>query len=124
MWFYERALDEDLLLTLLQIEPLFDLAMLKRLFRNEDRNRGAGPCSSNLLEAVVTLVEKMEKKAMQSDDTYETFPFDAKEILQQQHQPKFCMSVNVVVKPYYGSHRHAHMAHHFREVLPILTRLI
>jgi hypothetical protein len=116
LWFYERTLDEHFFFTLLRVEPLFDLTTLTSLFRNENRNKGAGVCSSMLMDKVVSMVNEMIKKAERSDETEEKFTFDAANILDRQYQPKFCASVEVTLRPYRGHDRYVHMAHHFREV--------
>ena len=120
LWFYERALEEHFFFTLLRVEPLFDLTTLTRLFRNENRNKGAGVCSCALMDKVVMMVNKMIRKAECSDDTEETFTFDVVKILDRQFQPKFCASVEVTLRPYRGDDPYVHMAHHFREVSAIL----
>jgi len=116
IWFYDRALQEHLYLTLLQVEPLFDQATLTRLFENKDRNKGAGVCSRALMDEVVVMVNKMIKMAQCSNSTEEKFMFDAVKILDRQYQPKFCASVEVTLRPYRGNDPYGHMAQHFREV--------
>ena len=119
LWFYERALEEHFFFTLLRVEPLFDIAELTSLFKNKNRNNGAGICSHVVMDKVTLMVNKMIRKAKCSDDTEEEFTFDAVEILNRQYQPKFCVSVEVALRPYRGRDPYAHMAHHFREVCTI-----
>lgn len=74
-------MEEHFFFTLLRVEPLFDLATLTSLFRNENRNKGAGGCSRVLMDKVVLIVKRMIKMAECSDVTEEKFTFDASEIL-------------------------------------------
>jgi hypothetical protein len=117
LWFYERALEEHFLFTLLRVDPLFDITELTRLFKDKNRNKGAGVCSRALMDKVVLMVNQMIRKAECSDESEEKFIFDAVEILNRQYQPKFCASVEVILRPYRGRDPYRHMAHHFREVL-------
>jgi hypothetical protein len=113
VWFYEQALKEHFFFTLLCIEPLFDVSELTRIFKDQNRNRGAGVCSRALMDKIVLMVNRMSSKA---DEHEEIFIFDAVEILDRQYQPKFCASVQVTLKPYRGKDPYRHMAQHFREV--------
>ena len=65
-------------------------------------------------------VEEMVRKSMNNskagDTRDETFQFNVKEILGSQYQPKFCVSVEVTMKPYDGKNKYHRMAQHFREV--------
>jgi len=109
-------LQEHLFLTLLQVEPLFDLKALTSLFENKDRNKGAGVCSTALMDEVVMMVNEMIKMAQCPDRSDEKFMFNAVKILGEQYQPKFCASIEVTLRPYKGSDPYGHMAQHFREV--------
>ena len=120
IWFYHRALQEHLYLTLLRVEPLFDLTTLTRLFENKERNKGAGVCSSALMDEIVVMVNKMIKKGEDADATKEMFLFDAVKILGRQYQPKFCASVKVTLRAYKGKEPYGHMAKHFQEVFSAL----
>jgi hypothetical protein len=111
---YLRALDEQLFLTLLGVEQLFDSRYLKRLF-NRDRS-GAGICTKRLMDKVEEMVRKSMDNSKAGDTRDETFQFNAKEILGSQYQQKFCNSVKVTIKPYDGKDQYLHMAQHFREV--------
>jgi len=104
LWFYRRALDEYLISTLLIVEPLFDIDKLVHVFQNQYRNDGAGVCSSALLNKVESIVNKMIAKAECSDDTEETELLDPAEILGEQYQPKFCVPVQVNLRPYAGKY--------------------
>lgn len=116
IWFYQRALQEHVYHTLLRVEPLFDLTMLTRLFKNKDRNQSAGVCSHALMDEVVVMICKTIKKAKYPDTTEEKFMFNAVNILDRQYQAKFCASVEVTLRPYKGRDPYGHMAQHFREV--------
>lgn len=116
LWFYQRALDEYFVSTLLSVEPLFDIGKLVCVFQNGDRNNGAGVCSRALLDKVDLMVNKMITKVTRSDYAEEKMIFDPAEILDRQYQPKFCASVEVTLRPYRGNDPSKHMAHHFREV--------
>jgi hypothetical protein len=111
---YLRALDEHLLLTLLGVEQLFDLQYLERLFKC--RQNGAGICTKRLMDKVEEMVRKSKNNSKAGDTRDETFQFNVKEILGSQYQPKFCISVEVTMKPYDGKNEYHHMAQHFREV--------
>jgi hypothetical protein len=111
---YLRALDEHLLLTLLGVEQLFDSRYLKRLF--ECRWSGAGICTKRLMDKVEEMVRKSMNNSKAGDTRDETFQFNVKEILGSQYQPKFCVSVEITMKPYDGKDEYRHMAQHFREV--------
>jgi hypothetical protein len=114
LWFYQQALKEHFFLTLLSIEPLFDISKLTRIFKDQNRNRGAGVCSGALMDKIVCMVSRSQK-----DSEERVVKFDAAKILGQQFQPKFCASVQVTVQPYKGSDPYLHMAQHFREVILI-----
>ena len=116
LWFYQRGLDEHFFLTLLEVEPLFDLPELFRIFRNDDRNEGAGLCSSSLMDKVVSMVREIEDKVAYGGGENKTMMFDPTEILQKRKQPKFCASVEVTLRPFHGRDPYLHMAQHFREV--------
>ena len=118
IWLYQRALSQTFYNTLLKLGPMFDLAELKQLFKDQRRNIGAGMCSKNLIDAVEDLVET----AAASDKAGQTFMFDAKEILGRQYQPKFCSSVEVVMKPYHGQDIYGHKAQHFREAFFLFSQ--
>jgi hypothetical protein len=114
LWFYERALVESFWLTVMQVEPLFDLQRLISLFKNDVR--GAGFCSRSMIDRVVLMVNRMISMKQDSNTVEATMVFDPKEILREQHQPKFCASVEVKLRPYRGNDMYRHMAQHFREV--------
>ena len=59
LYFYRRALDECFFLTLLHVEPLFDLHQLASIFQNQDRNKGWGFYSRSLMDNVELMVNKM-----------------------------------------------------------------
>ena len=114
---YLRALDEHLLLTMLGVEQLFDSRYLKRLFKC--RRSGAGICTKRLMDKVEEMVRKSMENSKAGDTCDETFQFNVKEILGSQYQAKFCVSVEVTIKPYDGKNEYLHMAQHFREVCDV-----
>ena len=116
LWFYQRALDEHYIHKLLQVGPLFDHDTLIRIFKNSNRNEGAGFCSRTLMDKVVLMVNKMTEM---DDGAEEVIAFDPEELLGRQHQQKFCATVEVKVRPFRGHGAYAHMAQHFREVLDL-----
>ena len=89
VWFYERALQEHLYKTLLQVEPLFDMATLTNLFENTDRNKGARICSCALMDEIVVMVNQMTKMAEYPGGTQKKITFDAVKILSPQYKQKF-----------------------------------
>ena len=111
---YLRALDEHLLLTMLGVEQLFDSRYLKCLFKG--RRSGAGICTKRLMDKIEAMVRKSIDNSKAGDSRDETFQFNAQEILGSQYQPKFCVSVEVTIKPYDGENEYLHMAQHFQEV--------
>jgi hypothetical protein len=111
---YLRALDEHLLLTMLGVEKLFDSRYLTQLFKG--RRSGAGICTQRLMDKVEAMVRKSMDKSRPGHTCDETFQFNVMEILGSQYQPKFCISVEVTIKPYNGKNEYYHMAQHFREV--------
>jgi hypothetical protein len=122
LWFYRRAMDEQFFLDLLKAEPLFDTPQLVSIFQNEDRNKGAGVCSRSLMDKVVLMVNKMMDKASCGEGAEEEMVFDPVDILRSQHQPKFCSAVKVRLRPYTAKTPYHHMAHHFREVSPPISK--
>jgi len=105
LWFYQRGLDESFSLTLLQAEPLLNIDELTNIFQNEDRNKGAGFCSRSLMDNVELMVRKMVDKGKHGDGpgVEEKMTFDPRELFESQHQPKFCSSVEVTLRPYRGT---------------------
>lgn len=114
LWFYDRALTESFWLTVLQVEPLFDLRQPINVFQNDVP--GAGVCSRAMIDRVALMVNRMTSMAENGDAMEETMIFDPKEILREQYQPKFCASVEVKLRPYRVNQTYLHMAQHFREV--------
>lgn len=117
LWLYRQALSETFYMTLLELQPMFDLTWLKQLFKYKNHRVGAGICSMNLMEAIEDLVEKTKSPGCAGTK----FTFDAHEILGNQYQRKFCCSVQVVMKPYKGLDLDGHKAQHFREVFHFLN---
>lgn len=113
MWFYQRVLSQELYTALLRVKPIFELVRLKWLFKDRRRSLGWGICSRKLVDAVIEMVEN----ASAPGGVGKEFLFDAKKILGDQYQPKFCSSVKVVMTPYLGPDIYAHQARHFREVV-------
>jgi len=120
LWSYQRALDEYFFFALLEVEPLFHLSQLDRIFEDMNRNtEGAGPCSLALIYQISSMVDMMTEN---SEDMPDKYTFDATKILGEQFQPKFCASVEVILTPFRGADRHRHKAHHFREVFTLCVR--
>jgi hypothetical protein len=115
IWFYQCALDELYAHKLLQVGPLFDHDRLVDIFKNSNRNEGAGFCSRAVMDKVVLMVNKM----MEMGDKEEgIMTFDPKELFGNQYQKKFCGTVEAKMRPFRGRNPYAHMAQHFREVIP------
>jgi hypothetical protein len=112
MWFYEQLLSHRFYTALLRPRPKFDLEKLKCLFRDRSRSLGSGICSRKLVDAVIEMVEN----ASAPGGAGKEFLFDAKAILGERYQPKFCSSVKVVMVPHRGLNVYGHQAQHFREV--------
>jgi len=111
VWGFHRALDESFSLTLLQVEHLFDIDNLVGLFQKSDRNKGAGFCSRSLMDRVESMVWEMVEKGDRGDGSEEKMLFCPLELFGSQHQPKFCSSVEVTLRPYVGRQPHIRLFH-------------
>jgi hypothetical protein len=71
-------------------------------------------------------IEEMVRKSIDNSKAGngrdETFQFNVQEILGSQYRPKFCISVEVKIKPYDGKDEYLHMAQPFQEVRMISYR--
>ena len=116
IWLYQRALSQKFYEAMIQLHPIFDLVRLKLLFKE---SVGAAICSKKLIDAIEIMIDWGNAPGSSG----KVFTFNAKEILGEQFQEKFCSSVEVVMKPYRGRDIYGHKAQHFREVFLWLTKL-
>jgi hypothetical protein len=125
-WMYGRALAEELLFTLLAVEPFFDLPTLEAVFASGFPEAPTG--SKLMLSKIESMVLDMQQEALGNPDAKEReYQFDPAEILGTQFQSKFCASVKVTISPFNRtttSAAHAHMAQHFREVSLVLSQVV
>ena len=68
------------------------------------------------MDKIEEMVRKSIDNSKAGDTRDETFQFNVQEIVTSQYQPKFCVSVEVTIKPYDGKNEYLHMVQHFQEV--------